>query len=55
MNGGTTGRATGWMTGKTIGIGTVRGIARVNGAMMKVPIWCVWSRRLEPKFESAEQ
>ena len=52
---GTIRREIGWKIDKMTGIGTVRGIARVNGAMMKVPIWCVWSRRLEPKFESAEQ
>ena len=34
MNGVMTGRATGWMTGKTTGIGTIRRSARANGTMM---------------------
>ena len=39
-NGGTIGKVIGWRTGKMTGTCTVRKIVRVNGTIMKVPIWC---------------
>ena len=40
MNGGTIRRVTGRKIGKMTGTGTIRRIVRVNGTIMRVPIWC---------------
>ena len=38
-----TGSATGWKIGPKTGLGTIQRSTRVNGTMVRIPIWCVES------------